>query len=163
MQELEVLIQAGILCCQQACVCLAQFQIPGSCFNLIYLRMVLDYTQDEVMKMNCEVQCYCGCYSRECSGKLVCAGACLNILASKKWIFIKHGESENPALSWIPKRVVLQEHRTKKNKIKSKTNVLKHLQPVFTSKASLVLKWRLIMTLRRSSECRSFTAWRSQV
>lgn len=59
-----MLIQAGILCRQQACVCLAQFQVPGSCLNLIYLRMVLDYTEDEVMKMNCEVQCYCGRTSR---------------------------------------------------------------------------------------------------
>lgn len=44
-------------------------------------------------------------------GTCVCARACLHILAGKKWIFIKHGETENPALPLIPKRVVLHEHK----------------------------------------------------
>lgn len=49
--------------------------------------------------------------SRECGGKPVCSRACLHILASKKWVFIKHGETENPPLPLIPKRVVLHEHK----------------------------------------------------
>lgn len=57
---------------------------PGSCLNLIYLRMVLDYTEDEVMKMNCEVQCYCGGASQgsAAGNQRACARACLHILAS---------------------------------------------------------------------------------
>lgn len=55
--------------------------------------------------------------SRECSGKPVCVCACLHILAGKKWIFIEYGETENPALPLILKRVVLQEHREIKKRI----------------------------------------------
>lgn len=94
--------------------------------------------------------------SRECSGKPVCVCACLHILAGKKWIFIEYGETENPALPLILKRVVLQEHREikktnlKKNKIKDRR--LKNAHDLRVCNVSLpqkcpVLKWYLLLTM----------------